>query len=107
MEKSERIVMIEFMLFIFLSYSLYTLIPLFFFFQAEDGIRDATVTGVQTCALPICAGRPARPGRRREEYRRGLQAESRLGDPYRGPGAPRMDPRARRRDRVARRDLLS
>src|SRR5207245_7956767 len=24
-----------------------------FFFQAEDGIRDATVTGVQTCALPI------------------------------------------------------
>src|SRR5207245_10826851 len=28
-----------------------------FFFQAEDGIRDATVTGVQTCALPIC--RPA------------------------------------------------
>src|SRR2546427_5455260 len=26
----------------------------FFFFQAEDGIRDLTVTGVQTCALPIC-----------------------------------------------------
>src|SRR5205823_7457408 len=29
---------------------------LFFFFQAEDGIRDKLVTGVQTCALPICAG---------------------------------------------------
>src|SRR2546427_6930441 len=31
----------------------------FFFFQAEDGIRDLTVTGVQTCALPIsmAAGR--------------------------------------------------
>src|SRR5260370_33473230 len=28
---------------------------LFFFFQAEDGIRDSSVTGVQTCALPICA----------------------------------------------------
>src|SRR5690554_8076585 len=28
----------------------------FFFFQAEDGIRDADVTGVQTCALPISAG---------------------------------------------------
>src|SRR2546430_13049189 len=28
----------------------------FFFFQAEDGIRDLTVTGVQTCALPICRG---------------------------------------------------
>ena len=25
----------------------------FFFFQAEDGIRDSLVTGVQTCALPI------------------------------------------------------
>src|SRR5690554_6964230 len=43
---------------------------LFFFFQAEDGIRDADVTGVQTCALPIypacyrhCprAGRPGDP----------------------------------------------
>src|SRR5256886_2867056 len=32
-------------------------IDFFFFFQAEDGIRDLTVTGVQTCALPICDGR--------------------------------------------------
>src|SRR5207248_8698299 len=30
----------------------------FFFFQAEDGIRDRTVTGVQTCALPISARGP-------------------------------------------------
>src|SRR5689334_5387718 len=30
-----------------------------FFFQAEDGIRDGTVTGVQTCALPICLAGPA------------------------------------------------
>src|SRR5256885_9887526 len=30
---------------------------LFFFFQAEDGIRDYKVTGVQTCALPISAAR--------------------------------------------------
>src|SRR2546426_2988057 len=29
----------------------------FFFFQAEDGIRDYKVTGVQTCALPISPGR--------------------------------------------------
>src|SRR5437868_12470772 len=29
---------------------------LFFFFQAEDGIRDRNVTGVQTCALPILGG---------------------------------------------------
>src|SRR5260221_9769352 len=32
---------------------------LFFFFQAEDGIRDHCVTGVQTCALPICASQGA------------------------------------------------
>src|SRR5215203_6688337 len=30
------------------------LVSFFFFFQAEDGIRDIGVTGVQTCALPIC-----------------------------------------------------
>src|SRR5688572_30962979 len=34
----------------------------FFFFQAEDGIRDLTVTGVQTCALPICRSTAWRPG---------------------------------------------
>src|SRR5207245_5274078 len=33
--------------------SLHVIFTIFFFFQAEDGIRDATVTGVQTCALPI------------------------------------------------------
>src|SRR5206468_9969967 len=31
-------------------------IGVFFFFQAEDGIRDLIVTGVQTCALPISVG---------------------------------------------------
>src|SRR2546429_5954864 len=34
-----------------------------FFFQAEDGIRDVAVTGVQTCALPICADRECTNGR--------------------------------------------
>jgi len=33
---------------------LFALFVFFFFFQAEDGIRDVAVTGVQTCALPIC-----------------------------------------------------
>src|SRR5215510_875330 len=33
----------------------------FFFFQAEDGIRDGHVTGVQTCALPISSGPVAVP----------------------------------------------
>src|SRR6266481_7758703 len=32
-----------------------------FFFQAEDGIRDGTVTGVQTCALPISVDMPVMP----------------------------------------------
>src|SRR5260370_19341705 len=35
-----------------------------FFFQAEDGIRDSSVTGVQTCALPICGSRVRRSGAR-------------------------------------------
>src|SRR5467141_3960197 len=38
------------------------LLCFFFFFQAEDGIRDSSVTGVQTCALPIWL-------RRRGDYR--------------------------------------
>src|SRR4051794_41216670 len=36
-----------------LSFTGRALISCFFFFQAEDGIRDGRVTGVQTCALPI------------------------------------------------------
>src|SRR5947207_2931982 len=34
----------------------------FFFFQAEDGIRDHCVTGVQTCALPIYSKSPTSAG---------------------------------------------
>src|SRR5205085_4787722 len=39
-------------------------VPWFFFFQAEDGIRALTVTGVQTCALPIspCARQGSKRG---------------------------------------------
>src|SRR5688572_32478018 len=73
----------------------------FFFFQAEDGIRDLTVTGVQTCALPIstlretpscsatCSARPrsgpspistslAGTFRRSEEHTSELQSQSNL-----------------------------
>src|SRR2546427_5030872 len=47
-----------------------------FFFQAEDGIRYLTVTGVQTCALPI--SRPIRVARRRGTVPRpGAQANAR------------------------------
>src|SRR5256885_8840522 len=38
------------------------LIGIFFFFQAEDGIRDYKVTGVQTCALPILTWTRPPPG---------------------------------------------
>src|SRR5690606_39484286 len=41
--------------------TVYVLLRLFFF-QAEDGIRDFHVTGVQTCALPICRGRRRHDG---------------------------------------------
>src|SRR6266487_5154349 len=37
---------------------LYCCSACFFFFQAEDGIRDGRVTGVQSCALPICPATP-------------------------------------------------
>src|SRR5437867_9006482 len=47
--------------------------PHSFFFQAEDGIRDRTVTGVQTCALPISPRARARRARRRRD-RRGTRA---------------------------------
>src|SRR6266446_890986 len=57
----------------------------FFFFQAEDGIRDYKVTGVQTCALPIARGDEARlPSvRQREGARRGVEL------PRRRAAAPR------------------
>src|SRR5438309_7553725 len=46
-------------------------LDMIFFFQAEDGIRDGTVTGVQTCALPISrsadADRVVRPGREQQD----------------------------------------
>src|SRR5256885_16399416 len=60
----------------------------YFFFQAEDGIRDYKVTGVQTCALPIYrAGKNeqpvVRPGRRRpfELPRLGIAEEIEFGEP--------------------------
>src|SRR5438093_1343030 len=60
---------------------------LVFFFQAEDGIRDWSVTGVQTCALPICdrdelrralAVRDQRP---REPLHQRLEAGGKLREP--------------------------
>src|SRR5256886_6090876 len=62
---------------------------IFFFFQAEDGIRDLTVTGVQTCALPIYQSIAAEP--------RGAVRAARFSLPgTRRRKPPRVPPRARR-----------
>src|SRR5690625_6924788 len=62
---------------------------LFFFFQADDGIRGGHVTGVQTCALPICpAG--CRCPRRCPRHRRGCRA-------CRSPGRPARRSRSEER----------
>src|SRR5260370_40819477 len=50
---------------------------LFFFFQAEDGIRDSSVTGVQTCALPICSQSASAEVRRSPSKSRKARAISR------------------------------
>src|SRR5437773_6689091 len=49
----------------------------FFFFQAEDGIRDRDVTGVQTCALPISGHRASRGGLSRRSADRPFLARQR------------------------------
>src|SRR6266568_1216104 len=58
-----------------------------FFFQAEDGIRDGTVTGVQTCALPIFAERlsfaAAEPGNTDDLTGAIQRAEKEIGGPVR------------------------
>src|SRR2546430_5361265 len=93
----------------------------FFFFQAEDGIRDLTVTGVQTCALPISLddlelrlvrlgtveGRPleGRPGLRDEGRDRQRQAAERL--PRRIEHAQALEhPLGEQRDRLHVRERL-
>src|SRR2546429_3247015 len=71
-----------------------------FFFQAEDGIRDVAVTGVQTCALPISKSRGWAKTRREfhakryfgQQLSRGLRLVLRLFPPFR-PLASRSEER--------------
>src|SRR5699024_12584605 len=80
----------------------------FFFFQAEDGIRDRNVTGVQTCALPIsrptsfwtCAGLSFMP---RFAWRpcTGRSEERRVGKECRSRGSGYQGSRKRREGRAA------
>src|SRR5438876_10246704 len=65
-----------------------------FFFQAEDGIRDGRVTGVQTCALPISSPRP--PPAARRPRKRGADRRTSRGSKTRAPAAPRCRSEERR-----------
>src|SRR5689334_23581984 len=58
----------------------------FFFFQAEDGIRDGTVTGVQTCALPIYLGIEGSAREAANDLTRGFERRSTLIRPVGGDG---------------------
>src|SRR5206468_9187390 len=70
-----------------------------FFFQAEDGIRDLIVTGVQTCALPICSRRRGGlaegvgPPRPRSCGRRWAERGGRAGSGPPRPAASALRPR--------------
>src|SRR5438093_9034779 len=64
-----------------------------YFFQSEDGIRDWSVTGVQTCALPICL--PSPPWRRQtESSARRSPGRASVGErPCTGSGGSRSEER--------------
>src|SRR5438034_4249711 len=84
----------------------------FFFFQAEDGIRDHCVTGVQTCALPISkepprtsrSHRPSRPPRSthtpsaRRSVSMARSEERRVGKECRSRWSPYHEKKKKRRE---------
>src|SRR5690606_39315850 len=79
---------------------------IFFFFQAEDGIRDFHVTGVQTCALPISTPRAARarPRSSASARRPSTSRSARAACPCRPtPRRPRRSPRSSARRSEERR----
>src|SRR5437764_9246089 len=90
------------------AYLYFVFLLFFFFFQAEDGIRDTSVTGVQTCALPICIvdwehelwsnGHSSRPGRADDPA---LLAAWHLARPHKRPSAINMPLPAGAADRNA------
>src|SRR5207253_3991870 len=78
-------------------------LPLFdFFFQAEDGIRDGHVTGVQTCALPICRGRTSPVPSRPSSPPRSWCGMPSTGGPRSPSGCTPAEPRGRRRSEERR-----
>src|SRR2546426_5165865 len=88
---------------------LFVSILFFFFFQAEDGIRDYKVTGVQTCALPIsaaCRGPARYDARLVGRSRIDAAAAGRWRDPEHVLG-PRADGRDERRSEEHTSELQS
>src|SRR2546430_13609 len=88
---------------------LHTWVVTFFFFQAEDGIRDLTVTGVQTCALPISTAQQPDGGDSLRRHQRAAR-DGRATDAV-APVRQREDPaahvdRARRRRRGRSGDVV-
>src|SRR5436190_19798734 len=73
----------------------------FFFFQAEDGIRDHCVTGVQTCALPIWSRSSCR-GPTRPDGRGSRSPSSCSRRTAAGPTATPASPRTRRSAEIGR-----
>src|SRR5256885_6009511 len=69
----------------------------FFFFQAEDGIRDYKVTGVQTCALPISGTGSACSTTRRVRRRRGRSLGASCSSSTRASARPRSSRSEERR----------
>src|SRR3712207_7260582 len=85
------------MIYLFLMLICLLTLLFFFFFQAEDGIRDIGVTGVQTCALPISRGPcPRRAARARSRRPSATPRRRRTPDP---PSARPSCPSARSEER--------
>src|SRR5438132_9128315 len=68
----------------------------YFFFQAEDGIRDHCVTGVQTCALPICGHALSPSHHRRRNRLRGRDGLREMAGGDRGRLEPPLSARSLR-----------
>src|SRR5690606_8584165 len=67
--------------------AIFIVILFFFFFQAEDGIRDFHVTGVQTCALPILEqSRRTQTGQHQYHEQQELPLQAQALSPARRPG---------------------
>src|SRR5256885_273800 len=74
---------------------------MFFFFQAEDGIRDYKVTGVQTCALPISTANHNVPVRRSVKHQKMPVATTPAIPAQVSPGLERCTPPNASESRIA------